>query len=115
MCLILGQPNVLFRVGKFLFAPQLVLTANSFYTTSTMLGLVDFKELLKELFWELAKVSTQELSEFSKGTDEEAATHSPVAELEHKPKNEKILEPISKKHQNSLTGWVLKISLKLNQ
>ena len=48
-------------------------------------------------------------------TDEEAATHSPVAELEHKPKNEKILEPISKKHQNSLTGWVLKISLKLNQ
>ena len=85
---------MLFRVGKFLFAPQLVLTANSFYTTSTMLGLVDFKELLKELFWELAKVSTQELSEFSKGTDEEAATHSTVAGLEHKPKNEKFLEPI---------------------
>ena len=63
----------------------------------TRVGFLGFKELLKQLFWELAKVSIQGLSEFSKGTEWEAATHSTVVELEHKPKNEKIFEAISKK------------------
>ena len=63
----------------------------------TRVVFLGFKELLKQLFWELAKVSIQGLSEFSKGTEWEAATHSTVVELDHNPKYEKIFESTYKK------------------